>query len=106
MRRVLGMVLLVVVTVSSDASFQSVRAQCAPGSKILIDPRLVPHRMQVNRQQAVQAAIDLGSNPSDPVALATYNAYMMQNQPIEIPDGGGKVLISPRDPCVQQYVGP
>jgi hypothetical protein len=84
MRRVLGMVLLVAVTVSADASFQAVRAQCAPGSKILIDPRLVPLRTKVSHQQAIQAAIILGSNPNDPVALDTYNAYTMQNQPIEI----------------------
>jgi hypothetical protein len=59
-------VLLAMVAVGAGASFQSVRAQCAPGSKIFIDPRLVPHRMQVGRQQFLQASAVLTHNPNDP----------------------------------------
>jgi hypothetical protein len=33
-------------------------------------------------------------------------SYYQQGQPIEVPYGDGKVLVSPADPCVQQYLGP
>ncbi len=31
--------------------------------------------------------------------------YYNQNQPIQLPYRDGIVLISPHDPCIQQYLG-
>jgi hypothetical protein len=60
---------------------------------------MTPPRAVVSRQQAIQAAIILRTNPTDPVALSTYDAYMKQNQPIEANTAyGGKLLLDPHDP--------
>jgi hypothetical protein len=36
---------------------------------------------------------------------ARAKMYLQQGQPIEVPFRGGVVLIHPRDPCIQQYLG-
>lgn len=79
-------------------------AQCAPDRKIFIDPRLVPQRQKVTQEQF--AAIM--ANPYTDPAVKKYamESYYSQHQPIQIPFGGGMILISPDDLCLQQYIGP
>jgi hypothetical protein len=90
-------------SVLADGSIQSAGAQqCAPDAKIYIDPRLVPQRQHISPQTYYY--IMTGS--VDP-ATKEYvrNAYFSQYQPIQVPFRGGTVLISPTDPCIQQYIG-
>jgi hypothetical protein len=86
-----------------DAYIQSASAQCPPGAKIYIDPRLVPQRQRVTPHQFMGTA-----NPYMDPALKHYlqESYYSQHQPIEVPFGGGRVLVSPDDPCIQQYIRP
>jgi len=58
---------------------------------------MTPPRPQVSRDQAVQAAIILRTNPNDPVALSTYQAYQMQNQPQMVQDELGRTWAIGRD---------
>jgi hypothetical protein len=82
---------------------QSANAQCPPGAQIFIDPRLVPQRSHLSQEQMARI---LGSPWIEPGIKETlYKQYMMEYQPIEVPFRGGKVLISPTDPCIQQYIG-
>jgi hypothetical protein len=101
-RQLIKTVLL--VTLAAAPSLQSARAQCAPGSQIFIDPRLVPHRSAMSPQQLHEAL----RNPYVPweAKRDALQRYQLQSQPIQIPFNGGIVLISPTDPCVQQYVRP
>jgi hypothetical protein len=94
--------LAIVITTAADASFQCAHAQCPADAKIYIDPRSVPQRQQVSRGTFI--AIMTGD--VDP-ALKRYvqESYFSQFQPIQIPFSGGIVLVSPNNPCVQQYIG-
>jgi hypothetical protein len=82
---------------------QSARAQCPAGAQIFIAPRLVPQRPQIDRD-ALQRLL---ASPTMDAAIKQqmYQQYMTQYQPVEVPFHGGKVLINPRDPCIQQYIG-
>jgi hypothetical protein len=93
-----------IIILVTGASFQFARAQCAPGSKIFIDPRLVPHRGRMSQQQLHEAM----RNPyvSEKMRQWALQQYYSQDQPIQIPFRNGTVFVSPSDPCVQQYVGP
>jgi hypothetical protein len=90
------------LTVGMDIRYAN--AQCAAGDKIYIDPRLVPQRQMVSRQQYY----DIMTNPYTDPAMKSYiaNSFLNQFQPIQIPYGNGMVLVSPNDPCIQQYIGP
>ena len=70
--------------------------------QIYIDPRLVPLRPQVSREQFVRMMAN--SNVPDWEKHNTYNLYMNQNQPISMPYNGGIVLVAPHDPCIQQFI--
>jgi hypothetical protein len=97
-------VLIVVTIVATSTSFQSARAQCASGSQIFIDPRLVPRRFRMSPQQFHE----IMRNPfvSEKERQWALKQHYSQDQPIQIPFRNGTVLISPNDPCVQQYIGP
>jgi hypothetical protein len=97
--------LLLIVTggaVLADGYIQSAGAQCPAGTQIYIDPRLIPQRPHMTKQQFDRAM--LGAD--DRTAKFLEEQYYGQNQPIEVPFRGGKVLISPSDPCIQQYIRP
>ena len=80
----------------------SAHAQCAPTDKIYIDPRLVPKRLIISPES--MKAILLGHT----IPWETKNYYLQQyqqrGQPIVVPYGTGKVLVSPTNPCIQQYL--
>jgi hypothetical protein len=78
-------------------------AQCPPGTPIYIDPRLAPHRPQIGREQFV--AIMANPMISDEEKKSYSDLYNNQNQPIQLPFRNGIVLISPKNPCIQQYLG-
>jgi hypothetical protein len=95
---------LLVVTggaVLAGGYIQSAGAQCAPDAKIYIDPRLVPQRPHMKKQQFDRAT--LGADAETQKFLR--DQYYSQNQPIQVPFRDGTVLISPSDPCIQQYIG-
>jgi hypothetical protein len=95
--------ILTAVGAAVTACFQTASAQCPAGAQIFIDPRLAPQRPQVSQDQMARI---LASPSMDPgIKNTMYQQYMMQYQPIEVPYRGGTVLINPRDPCIQQYVG-
>jgi hypothetical protein len=96
---------LITLTVAFEAQ-PAVKAwaQCAPTDKIFIDPRLVPQRQTVTKEQYIAVM----SNPYSDPALKKYimDSYNSQFQPMQLPYGRGMVMISPINPCVQQYIGP
>jgi hypothetical protein len=87
----------------ADACAQPVSGQCPPGVQIFIDPRLVPMRPQVSREQF--QAVMASPSMADWEKQRIYNDYMNQYQPIQLPFRGGIVLINPTNPCIQQYLG-
>jgi hypothetical protein len=46
----------------------------------------------------------LGNRASPEQKAMSYRLLLQQNQPIEIPYDKGKVLVSPTNPCIQQYI--
>ncbi|HXX52416.1 MAG TPA: hypothetical protein VEI98_14180 [Xanthobacteraceae bacterium] len=85
--------------ISTD--IQRARAQCSPNDKIYIDPRLVPQRPRVSREQFING----GLGATDEERRRLDEAYYSQNLPIQMPYGNGYVLIHPTNPCIQQYIG-
>jgi len=71
---------LIVVLLPSLLMIADAHAQCAPTDKIYIDPRLVPQRPQISREQL--KGLVLGQ-PNEEFQRWTQ-LYMDQNQPIEI----------------------
>jgi hypothetical protein len=82
--------------------FYSAHAQCAPEDKIYIDPRLVPQRPNITRRGMFGVLKDDNMDPG--VKQRLLQQYMQQGQPIVVPYGTGKVLVSPTNPCIQQYI--
>lgn len=99
----LSLLIAVGALAAAEARSQSV-AQCPPGGKVFVDPRLVPQREKVTRDQFV--AVMANPYVPDYVKKQTNDAYFAQHQPIQVPFGSGMVMISADDPCVQQYIGP
>src|SRR5262245_3609772 len=77
-------------------------AQCKPNDKVYIDPRLVPPASRFTPQQVINVL----TNPSADPTLKEYilQQYRRQTNPIEMPYSGGKVLINPQNPCIQQFI--
>src|SRR5262245_19631555 len=96
---VLSLVLL--SGVFADGFFYSAHAQCAPEDKIYIDPRLVPKRLDLTAEQLNTL---MHSQVSPEVRNALIGQYTQKYQPIVVPYGTGKVLVSPTNPCIQQYI--
>ena len=88
-------VLLPLLLMCADA-----HAQCAPTDKIYIDPRLVPQQRQLTLQQ-FQAMMN-GRDPE--IRHQAIEMLKQRGQPIVMPYGTGKVLVSPDNPCIQQYI--
>src|SRR5208283_3244985 len=84
--------LATVATMLADGCLRTASAQCAPGSQIYIDPRLVPQRQHMSHEQAMRIL----STPGMPESVKNWalDAYYSQFQPIQIPFRGGTVLIS------------
>jgi len=76
--------------------------QCPPGTKIYIDPRLVPQRTR----HSFESAVRVGASQflSDAAKRRFEEEYANQNKPIQMQYGNGYVLIAPHDPCIQQYI--
>jgi len=79
----------------------SAHAQCAPEDKIYIDPRLVPKRPVLTPRDFSALMNAPRRGPLDDYLL---QQTMQRNQPIVVPYGTGKVLVSPTNPCIQQYI--
>ena len=95
---------LAILSVLATATVPAVAlAQCPQGAHTYINPRLAPQRPQVSRQQ-LEAAF---ANPAVPAELKRQilDLFLNQNEPIQVPYRNGTVLISPKDPCIQQYLG-
>src|ERR1700757_675752 len=82
---------------------RSADARCSPGDKIFIDPKLVPSRPQISQEayERIMSSTWLGREQK---AFASQ-LYLQQSQPIVIPFGNGIVVVNPKNPCVQRYVG-
>jgi hypothetical protein len=80
----------------------SAHAQCAATDKIYIDPRLVPKRHNMTRDQFVGMMVSRGLDPATKQRL--LEEAMQKDQPIVVPYGTGKVLVHPTNPCIQQYI--
>lgn len=87
----------------ADGCLRAAIARCAPSDKILIDPNLVPRRPQIS-QEAYDRIMSSTSLGRDQKEFATQ-LYLQQSQPIEIPFGNGIVLVNPKNPCIQRYLG-
>jgi hypothetical protein len=87
----------------ADGRLRSAVARCAPNDKIFIDPKLVPSRPRISQEayERMMSSTSLGRNQK---AFATQ-LYLQQSQPIEIPFGNGILLVNPKNPCIQRYVG-
>jgi hypothetical protein len=86
-----------------DGYFQSASAQCVvDGKKVFIDPRLVLPRAR----WTPQALSEFLANQYVPEwqKKRAMEDYYNQLQPIRIPYAGGTVLISPSNPCLQQFI--
>jgi hypothetical protein len=77
-------------------------AQCAAKDHVYIDPSLVPHRPQISQDQMR----GIMSDPRIPweQKMQFQSLYLSQGQPVQMPMGNGYVLISPLNPCVQQFI--
>lgn len=72
------------------------------GSKIYINPALVPKRPQMNPGQVRGMLSD--PSISEAARMQLRQEYMQRNQPIEVPVTGGRVLINPLNPMQQQFI--
>lgn len=70
--------------------------------QIYINPALVPKRPQLNEGQVRGILAD--PTISEQVKMQLRQEYMQQNQPIEVPVTGGRVLINPLNPTQQQFI--
>jgi hypothetical protein len=95
---------LLTISVIANGYVSAASAQCPPNAKIFIDPRLAPQRMQVSRNQFV--AVMANPYSDEEAKKRITEAYFSQYQPIQMQFGNGVVLISPTNPCIQQYIGP
>jgi len=98
MRKSLIVILLLSLLMIADA-----HAQCAPTDKIHIDPRLVPQQRHISREQMLGILMDRRFN-SETRGELLQQYHQQGTQPIVIPYGTGKVLVSPANPCIQQYI--
>jgi hypothetical protein len=104
MRQIIYCVMLVAIWLCSMAS---AHAQCADTDKIYIDPRLVPKPINCSPQRLEAIMLGMASNPrlsEMGQGIILQCRRQAQNQPIRIPYGSGVVLVSPTNPCIQQYI--
>ena len=95
-------VVLPLALLSSVFADGPAHAQCAPTDKIYIDPRLVPKRPNMTREQFKAIMLSPGSTPE--MKAWAQREYTQKYQPIVVPYGTGKVLVDPNNHCVQQYI--
>jgi hypothetical protein len=79
-------------------------AQCAPTDKIYIDPRLVPRQPHITQGQMLAAMLDKNISSAERMRIREMYQSQFSGQPIVVPYGTGKVLVSPSNPCIQQYI--
>ena len=104
MRSLMMLAQVVLVGIIADGFFYSAaHAQCAPTDKIYIDPRLVPKRIAPS-EQAMLDVLRGGSAVDPSIKERMLQQYQQRGQPIVVPYGTGKVLVSPTNPCIQQYI--
>jgi hypothetical protein len=77
-------------------------AECAPSDKVYIDPRLVPQRPHPARETVINVLASHSLPES--VKQQVLEDLRTQNDPIKMPMGNGYVLISPTNPCIQQFI--
>jgi len=94
--------ILLLLAVVGGADIRPASAQCGPNDKVYIDPRLLPSPSRMTRENLNMI---LSNNHIDPAMKQWYlRQYMTQINPIEVPYKGGRVLINPQNPCIQQYI--
>jgi hypothetical protein len=82
----------------------SAHAQCAPTDKIYIDPRLVPRPPNISREAMMAIMLNRNLTPEARGQMLQQYQQLGQGEPIVVPYGTGKVLVSPTNPCIQQYI--
>jgi hypothetical protein len=102
----MGHIIVAAVSIAGFLSItqgQASAVECPADSQIYVNPNLAPQRPIVTRQQLEMTM----ANPyaSDVQKKNVSDFYYNQNQPIQLPYRDGIVLISPHNPCVQQYLG-
>jgi hypothetical protein len=82
---------------------QASAVECPAGTQIYVNPNLVPQRPMVTREQFEKIMASPYASVVQKKNVTDF--YYNQNQPIQLPYHDGIVLISPQNPCVQQYLG-
>src|SRR5713226_1426926 len=77
-------------------------AQCASDDRVYVDPRLVERRARYSEGQMRGILAD--PTISEQTKMQFLRAYQQQDQPIQMPMNNGFVLISPLNPCIQQFI--
>jgi hypothetical protein len=77
-------------------------ASACGDKKVWIDPRLVPQRPIYTREQIRLQLMDPSLTASDRQRIV--ERYAHQADPVTFPYANGYVLVSPTDPCIQQFV--
>jgi hypothetical protein len=94
---------VLLLALAQSLSFsEAVLARCSPSDHVYIDPRLVIQRPHFTQEQvmAVMASPELSADAKGKI----LSQYREQDQPIQISFGTGYVLISPENPCIQQFI--
>jgi hypothetical protein len=97
-------VVLPLALLSSVFADGSAHAQCAPTDKIYIDPRLVPQRPSISREQMLAFSLNPRISSADRMRMWEMYQSQFSGQPIVVPYGTGTVLVHPTNPCIQQYI--
>lgn len=78
-------------------------AEGTPGAGVTlhVDPNLAPTRPRISREDFVNTMASTHVSPE--LKQATLQAYLSQNQPVDVATTGGRVVLDPRDPRKQQF---
>jgi hypothetical protein len=102
-------IFLLMMTLFANGYIQHASAQCRPADKIYIDPKVVPSRQDMTPELQRNISVWM-ANPWVPEwqKKAFMNDLAAQKsltiEPIVVPYKGGRVLINPQNPCIQQYI--
>jgi hypothetical protein len=102
MRSLMALAQVVLVGIIADGFYSAAQAQCAATDKIYIDPRLVPRPYAPSPEGCRRLMLPNDMNPA--ITDQLLRQCLQQGQPIVVPYGTGKVLVSPTNPCIQQYI--
>jgi hypothetical protein len=101
-QRLIHLFLVISGVLIADGLFQAADAQCGPNDKIYIPPEFLPPRTRITPEIIGEAARNPAVSPQQ--LQQAQEAYKAQVSPMEIPYKGGRVLISPQNPCHQFFI--